>query len=86
MEQLTQKQKMTVMIALLAAMSFAMINQTLVSTAMPRIVAELGGMEYYSWVLTIFMLTSSIATILVGKLSDMYGRKPFLLSGIIIFR
>ncbi|GGD77588.1 MDR family MFS transporter [Paenibacillus nasutitermitis] len=85
MNQLTHKQKVTVMIALMAAMFFAAINQTLVSTAMPRIIALLGGMDYYSWVVTIFMLTSTISTVLIGKLSDIYGRKPFLLSGIIIF-
>ncbi|MFF2481483.1 MDR family MFS transporter [Paenibacillus sp. NPDC058071] len=85
MEQLTQKKKVTIMIALMAAMFFAAINQTIVSTAMPRIIAMLGGMEYYSWVITIYMLTSTIATVLVGKLSDIYGRKPFLLIGIIFF-
>ncbi|BBI36437.1 MDR family MFS transporter [Cohnella abietis] len=85
MNHLSQKQKVTVMIALMAAMFFAAINQTLVSTAMPRIIAILGGMEYYSWVITVFMLMSTISTVLVGKLSDIYGRKPFLLGGIVIF-
>jgi EmrB/QacA subfamily drug resistance transporter len=85
MNELTQKQKVTVMIALMAAMFFAAINQTIVSSAMPRIIALLGGMEYYSWVLTIYMLMSTISTVLVGKLSDIYGRKPFLLGGITIF-
>ncbi len=85
MEDLSNKQKMTVMIALIAAMFFAAINQTIVGSSMPRIVAELGGMEHYSWVVTIFMLTTAIATILVGKLSDIYGRKPFLLFGILLF-
>nr|WP_269847085.1 MDR family MFS transporter [Paenibacillus sonchi] len=73
------------MIALMAAMFFAAINQTIVGTAMPRIIAMLGGIEHYTWVITIYMLTSTIATVLVGKLSDIYGRKPFLLAGIIIF-
>lgn len=85
MEQLTQKQKMTVLAALMVAMFFAAINQTIVSSAMPRIIAELGGMEHYSWVLTVFMLSSTIATILSGRLSDLYGRKPFLLFGIVVF-
>lgn len=85
MNHLSQKQKVTVMIALMAAMFFASINQTIVSSAMPRIIAMLGGMDYYSWVITIFMLMSTISTVLVGKLSDIYGRKPFLLGGIIIF-
>lgn len=85
MEQLSQKKKVTIMIALMAAMFFAAINQTIVSTAMPRIIAMLGGIQYYTWVITIYMLTSTIATVLVGKLSDIYGRKPFLLFGIVIF-
>ena len=69
----------------MAAMLFAALNQTIVGTALPRIIAELGGMEYFSWVLTIYMLASSITAILVGKLSDIYGRKPFILIGIGIF-
>ncbi|MFD2170472.1 MDR family MFS transporter [Tumebacillus lipolyticus] len=85
MENLSQRQKVIVMIALMASMFFAAINQTLVSSAMPRIIAMLDGMEYYSWVITIYMLTSTVATVLVGKLSDIYGRKPFLLFGIVIF-
>ncbi len=73
------------MLAIMAAMFFAAINQTIVSTAMPRIASLLNGMELYTWVITIYMLTSTIATVLVGKLSDIYGRKPFLLMGIIFF-
>jgi len=73
------------MIAIIVAMFFSAINQTIVSTAMPRIIAILGGMEYYTWVITIYMLTSTIATVLVGKLSDIYGRKPFILAGIVFF-
>lgn len=85
MEHLTQKRKITIMMAIMAAMFFASINQTIVGTAMPRIIAILGGVDYYTWVITIYMLTSTVATILVGKLSDIYGRKPFLLMGIVVF-
>ncbi|MGE5702566.1 MAG: MDR family MFS transporter, partial [Clostridia bacterium] len=85
MEQLAIKQKITIMIAVMAAMLFASINQTIVGTALPKIIAKLGGMEYYSWVFTIYMLTSSVTTILAGRLSDMYDRKPFLLVGIGVF-
>ena len=73
------------MIAIIAAMFFSAINQTIVSTAMPRIIAVLNGMEHYTWVITIYMLTSTISTVLVGKLSDIYGRKPFILTGIVLF-
>lgn len=85
MEELSHKRKLSIMIAIIGAMFFSAINQTIVSTAMPRIIAILGGMEYYTWVITIYMLTSTIATVLVGKLSDIYGRKPFILSGIVFF-
>jgi EmrB/QacA subfamily drug resistance transporter len=85
MEHLSRKEKVAIMIAIIAAMFFASVNQTIVGNALPKIISELGGLEYYSWVFTIFMLTSSITTILVGKLSDIYGRKPFLIIGIIIF-
>ncbi|WP_284642498.1 MDR family MFS transporter [Paenibacillus silviterrae] len=85
MEELSHKRKVTIMVAIVTAMFFAAINQTIVSTAMPRIIAILGGMDYYTWVINIYMLTSTIATVLVGKLSDIYGRKPFILTGIVIF-
>ncbi|KAB2336130.1 MFS transporter [Cytobacillus depressus] len=85
MGELTQKKKVTIMMAIMMAMFFSAINQTIVSTAMPRIIAILGGMDHYTWVITIYMLTSTIATVLVGKLSDIYGRKPFILAGIVFF-
>lgn len=85
MEHLSQKRKMTIMIAIMVAMFFAAINQTIVSTAMPRIISILNGMEYYTWTINIYLLTSTIATVLVGKLSDIFGRKPFLLIGILLF-
>ena len=85
MQQLTQKRRMLVTIALMATMFFAAINQTIISAALPKIIAQLGGMDYYSWVITGYMLTSTISTIIFGKLSDIYGRKIFLLSGICVF-
>ncbi|MDF2926546.1 MAG: transporter [Paenibacillaceae bacterium] len=85
MEHLSLKRKITIMIAVMAAMFFASINQTITSTAMPRIIAILDGMDYYTWTINIYLLTSTIATILVGKLSDIFGRKPFLLLGILLF-
>ncbi|WP_044894112.1 MDR family MFS transporter [Bacillus alveayuensis] len=85
MEQLEKKKKITIMLAIMAALLFASLNQTIVGTALPRIVADLGGFEYYSWIFTIYMLTASVTSILVGKLSDIYGRKPFILIGLAIF-
>ncbi|MBM7604264.1 EmrB/QacA subfamily drug resistance transporter [Metabacillus crassostreae] len=85
MEHLSQKEKVAIMIAVIGAMFFAAVNQTIVGNALPKIIADLGGLDYYSWVFTIYMLTSAITTILVGKLSDIYGRRPFILIGIFIF-
>ncbi|UOE94318.1 MDR family MFS transporter [Alkalihalobacillus sp. LMS39] len=85
MEHLDMKQKITIMIAVMSVMLFAALNMTIVGTSLPKIIADIGGMEYFNWVFMIYMLTSSITAILVGKLSDLYGRKLFILVGIIIF-
>lgn len=85
MTNLTEKRKITIMIAIITAMFFSAINQTIIGVAMPRIIAKLGGMDYYSWAITIYLLTSTVASVLVGKLSDIYGRKPFILAGIGLF-
>lgn len=66
-------------------MFVAAVSQTIVSPAMPRIVAELGGMEHYSWIATAAMLVSAIAVPIVGKLSDLYGRRRYYLGGLIFF-
>lgn len=61
------------------------LDQTVVGTAMPRIVAELQGFEYYSWVGACYLLTSAVAVPLTGRLGDLYGRKPFVLLAIVSF-
>jgi EmrB/QacA subfamily drug resistance transporter len=85
LEHLDKKTKITIMVAIMSAMLFAALNQTIVGTALPKIITDLGGQDYFSWVFTIYMLASTVTAILVGKLSDIYGRKPFILAGIIIF-
>lgn len=85
MTHLTEKKKIIIMIAIMVAVFFSAINQTIIGVAMPRIIAKLGGMDYYTWVITIYLLTMAVASILVGKLSDIYGRKPFILAGIGLF-
>lgn len=74
-----------VFIGLLIGMLVASISQTIVGPALPRIVAELGGMEHYSWVATGAMLASAIVVPIVGKLSDMWGRRGFYIAGLVIF-
>lgn len=85
MVNLSEKKKVTIMVALIASLFFAAINQTIIGIAMPRIISKLGGMDYYSWAITIYLLTATVASVLVGKLSDIYGRKPFILAGIGLF-
>ncbi|GAA3817223.1 MFS transporter [Streptomyces phyllanthi] len=71
--------------ALLLGMLLAALDQTIVSTALPTIVSELGGMEHLSWVVTAYLLASTAATPLWGKLGDQYGRKKFFQTAIVIF-
>ncbi|WP_238457909.1 MDR family MFS transporter [Alkalihalobacterium alkalinitrilicum] len=79
------RKKTTIMIAVMAVMLFAALNMTIVGTSLPKIVADIGGMEFFNWAFMIYMLCSSITAILVGKLSDIYGRKVFILTGICFF-
>lgn len=74
-----------VMIAVMAAMFMIAIEATIVSTAMPQIAAQLGGLRFYAWVFSAFLLAQTATTIVFGKLADMFGRKPVLLVGIAIF-
>ncbi len=74
-----------IFIGLMLGMFVASISQTIVGPAMPRIVAELGGMDHYSWVATATMLVSAITVPIVGKLSDLYGRRGFYLGGLLVF-
>ena len=74
-----------VFVGLMLGMLVASVSQTIVGPAMPRIVAELGGMEHYSWVATAAMLVSAVSVPIIGKLSDLYGRRRFYLGGIVVF-
>jgi MFS family permease len=74
-----------VLAAVMAANFMIAIEATIVSTAMPQIVAQLGGLELYSWVFAAFLLTQTATTVVFGKLSDLKGRKTVILSGIAIF-
>ncbi len=71
--------------ALLLGMFLAAMEATAVATAMPTVIGDLGGVEYYSWIFTIYMLTSTITVPIYGKLSDLVGRKPILMFGMTLF-
>ncbi len=74
-----------VFIGLMIGMLVSSISQTIVGPGMPRIVADLGGMDHYSWVATSAMLVSAVSVPIVGKFSDLYGRRGFYLAGLAVF-
>src|SRR4051794_4058235 len=73
------------MAGVMAAMLMAALDGTIVETAMPRAIAEMNGFEHYTAGVTMYLLASTAVVPIVGKLSDLYGRKPFLLAGVAIF-
>ena len=74
-----------VLVSVMLAMFMGAIEGTIVSTAMPAIVAELGDFSLYSWVFSSYLLMNTVTVLIYGKLSDLFGRKPVLNFGIIIF-
>ncbi|ASK66488.1 MFS transporter [Brachybacterium avium] len=79
------RQGKLVFVGLMLGMFVASLSQTIVGPAMPRIVGELGGIEHYSWIATAAMLVSAVTVPVVGKLSDLYGRRWFYLGGLAVF-
>ena len=82
---LSHKQIMIVLPGLLLTMLLAMLDQLVVGTALPRIVGDLGGVSHLSWVVTAYILASTITTPFYGKLGDMYGRKKLFIFAIVVF-
>jgi EmrB/QacA subfamily drug resistance transporter len=82
---LAPREVMIVLPGLLLTILLAMLDQLIVSTALPRIVGDLGGVTHLSWVVTAYILASTITTPFYGKLGDMYGRKKFFVTAIVIF-
>lgn len=83
--QVPQRQIVMILISVMLGMLLSAIDQTVVGTAMPRIVADLHGLKEYAWVTTSYLLASTVMVPLYGKLSDLYGRKPFYLLGMALF-
>lgn len=83
--QQNHREIMVIMSALMLAMFLAALDQTIVSTALPKIASELHGLSKYSWVATAYLLTSAVSTPLYGKISDMFGRKKIFQIAISIF-
>jgi EmrB/QacA subfamily drug resistance transporter len=82
---LSPRARAEVLGAILLALLLGALDQTIVGTALPRIVTDLKGNDLYTWAVTIYLLTSTISVPFYGKLSDFFGRKPLLLFGITVF-
>src|SRR5437764_4476249 len=82
---LSHRQIQVVFFGLMAGMLLAALDQTIVATALPTIVGDLGGLRELSWVVTAYILMSTISVPLYGKLSDLYGRRRIFQTAIVIF-
>jgi len=81
----TKREIIITMVGVLCVVFLSMLDQTIVGTSMPRIVADLQGFDVIVWVSTAYLLTSTVPIPIYGKLSDLFGRKPIMLFGIVIF-
>jgi EmrB/QacA subfamily drug resistance transporter len=82
---LPRRQVVITMAGVMLALFFASLDQTVVGTALPRIITDLGGFTQYTWVATAYLIASTVTLLIAGKLSDMYGRKWFIVGGIAVF-
>src|SRR5262245_50989455 len=82
---MAQGQKLALMYVLMLTMFVVALDQSIVATAIPHIVADHGGFTLLPWVFTLYVLTSTVIIPPIGKLTDMFGRKPFIIPGIILF-
>lgn len=82
---LSQRRVMVIIAALMLVMLLASLDQTIMSTALPTIVVEFGGIEHLSWIVTAYMLATAVVTPLYGKLGDLFGRKLVLQGAIVLF-
>jgi MFS family permease len=82
---LTKRRRVAVTVGLLLGIFLAALEATVVSTAMPTVVASLGGIDQYSWVFSAYLLTSTASVPLWGRLSDLYGRRRLYLAAIALF-
>ncbi|MGH7904746.1 MAG: MDR family MFS transporter [Candidatus Dormibacteraceae bacterium] len=84
-ESLGSRQKTAIIVAIMLGLFLAALDQTIVGTALPRIVTDLMGNSLYTWVVTVYLLSSTVTVPIYGKLSDVYGRRPLLLIGVSLF-
>src|SRR5215218_7027881 len=84
-ESIGRKRRQAITAGLLLGMSLGALEATVVGTAMPTVVASLGGLAHYSWVFSAYLLTSTASVPIWGRLSDLYGRRRMYLLGIVVF-
>src|SRR4029077_6051580 len=82
---LPTREKMEILFAVMLGLFLGALDQTIVGPALPTVVTQLAGNDIYVWAVTIYLLTSTISVPFWGKLSDLYGRKPMFIIGIVIF-
>jgi EmrB/QacA subfamily drug resistance transporter len=85
LRSLPRRQVMITLAGVLMAIFLSSLDQTIVSTAMPQIMADLGGFAHYTWLATAYLVTSTVVLPITGKLTDMYGRKHFYTAGTTLF-
>ena len=83
--EMTRNARILATVGVALSLFLAALDQTIVGTALPQIVADLNGLDYFAWVATAYLVTSTTLTPIAGKLGDLFGRKPFLLAGMIGF-
>jgi EmrB/QacA subfamily drug resistance transporter len=83
--QIDHRARTEILIGILLALFLSALDQTIVGTAMPRIISDLKGIDLYTWVVTVYLLTSTITGPIYGKLSDQFGRKNLLIFGVGLF-
>src|SRR4026208_2566104 len=82
---LSQRAKLEILFAVMLGLFLGALDQTIVGPALPTIVTQLSGNDLYVWAVTSYLLTSTISVPFWGKLSDIYGRKPIFMIGIVVF-
>ncbi|MGD8373675.1 MAG: MDR family MFS transporter [Candidatus Woesebacteria bacterium] len=85
LHHISKREKIIIMIAVMSSLFLAALDQTIVGTALPKILTEFNALKDLSWVITAYMLTSTIAVPVAGKLSDLFGRRRMLMAGVAIF-
>ena len=84
-ETVSRGRLISILIGVMLGMLLASLDQTIVGTALPRVVADLGGLDHYAWVVTAYLLASTVTVPIYGKLSDIYGRRVFFIGGMVLF-